>query len=153
MRNAWAKYVRQRWTVNTQAHVEQEWDLTPGRANGVVWGNITQNTIDHILDHPRGGLLVMLAVLAEKFGTDLAGLIAGVITEMRERLDHERARNEAEAGRLVALAARAAALCAPADRLRARLAAEPGRQQPADQGRQLSARLGGSDDERRRVSD
>lgn len=130
MRNAWAKYVRNRWPQNTQAMCEREWDLTPGRANGLVFANVTQNTIDQILDHPRGGILVMLAVLAEKFGTDLAGLIAGVITEMRGRLDHERARTEAADRRLVALSSRFRALLPGAAHLRPRMASDADGREP-----------------------
>lgn len=110
MRNAWAAYVRERWPTNTQAMVEREWTLTPGRANGVVWANITQNTIDMILDHPRGGLLVMLAVLAKKWRTDLAGLLMSAIDQQRRKLADARIEYETQDERLAALAPRAAAL-------------------------------------------
>lgn len=105
-KEAWSAYVRRRWPENCQAHCEREFDLTPGRANGLVWSNITQPTIDHILAHPRGGRIVLLEVAALQFGQSLHELIADAVTTLRERAADERARAEETEGRLVALSDR-----------------------------------------------
>jgi hypothetical protein len=109
-KQAWAAYVRRRWPTNCQAHVEREWGLSAGRANGVVWSNITQKTIDQILDHKRGGPTVAIDVLALQFGEDVHAFLESVIADMRRGIADARARNEADDRRLVALSHRLGAL-------------------------------------------
>jgi len=125
---AWAAYVRRRWPRDCQAHVMREWHLTPGRANGVVWSNITQTTIDLILQHPRGGAKIALEVLAIQFGEDLHGLIAGVVADVRRGIDHERQRIAAEEQKLSTLARRIAALPAVPRTFRDRMGPDDARE-------------------------
>lgn len=108
-KEAWSAYCRRRWPTNCQAHCEREWDLTPGRANGLVWSNTTQTTIDMIAAHPRGGTLVLLEVEAIRAGLTLHELLAGAVAALRERAANERAKADAEDRALVALADRLSA--------------------------------------------
>lgn len=122
-KEAWSAYARRRWPTNCQAMAQREFDLSPGRANGMVWANITQTTIDQILAHPNGGAAVALEVLSLQFGLDVHGLITGVVSQLQQRVEHERARNEAEARRLVALAERARTLASLSRPVRSRVGA------------------------------
>lgn len=110
-KNAWAKYVRQRWPANTLGAVQAEWDLTEGEARGVLYAQASQPTIDKIMDRedlrrPCGGFRIGLEILAIKTGTALEDYIAHQAEEARR----ERTEWEAEERRLAILQARLAGL-------------------------------------------
>lgn len=104
-KNAWAKYVRNRWRTNTLAEIQAEWDLTEGEARGVLYAQASQATIDKILEHKRGGFGLGLEILAIKTATTLEQHI----TEQAEEARRERAEWEARERRLATLRARVAA--------------------------------------------
>lgn len=121
-KNAWALYARRRWPVNGVKSAMAEWDLTEGEAKGLFAAQVSQPTIDKIIDHPRGGFAMGLLILEIRTQTALR---AWVQSE-QERSAHA-ARQHAE---------NAAALGAMARRLPAVLGV---------------GALGGAGDRRRRV--
>lgn len=104
-KEAWAAYVRRRWPTNCQAMCEREWDLSPGRANGLVWSNATQPTVDQILHHKRGGPLLALEVEAVRFGLGIDAFLERCAEQEREALAHERRQFEAREARVRAMEA------------------------------------------------
>lgn len=95
-KNAWAKYVRNRWRTNTLNAIQAEWDLTEGEARGVLYAQASQSTIDKILDRederrPLGGFRLGLAILEIRTGTFLERYIdqLGVESEAA-RIEWER---------------------------------------------------------------
>lgn len=101
-KNAWARYVRRRWPNNTLAMIMAEFDLSEGRARGVLYAQITQSTIDAIIDHPRGGFALGLEILVIKTGINLEQFI-----ELEaEEAANERARWEARELHLAGMEAR-----------------------------------------------
>ena len=82
-KNAWAKYVRNRWKANTLGAVQSEWDLTEGEARGVVYAQASQATIDKILDHKDGGFELGLEILCIRLGTTLEEYVARKAEEAR----------------------------------------------------------------------
>lgn len=107
-KEAWAAYVRRRWPTNTQAMCEREWDLTPGRANGLVWANVTLPTIDHILHHPRSGPLLALEIEAIRFGLSIEAFLERTAQQEREAIANERRQFEAREARVAQIEALAA---------------------------------------------
>lgn len=106
-KNAWAKYVRNRWHANVLAEIQAEWDLTEGEARGVLYAQASQSTIDKILEHRRGGFGLGLEILALKCATTLEGFIENQAQEAVR----ERARWQAEERRLAALHRRVSERC------------------------------------------
>ena len=102
-KEAWAAYARRRFPRDCLSHVQRLWDLTEGEARGLVWGTISQRTIDKIRAHKRGGLLVSLDVEALIFGSTVEDLIATFIAKKREGIADERRRLDAEDQRARAL--------------------------------------------------
>ena len=87
-KNAWAKYVRNRWPNNALKGAMAEWNLTEGQARGVVYAQISQSTIDVILERedlrrPAGGFALGLVILAIKTATSLENYIAAEAEEAR----------------------------------------------------------------------
>lgn len=107
---AWAAYVRRRWPRDCVAHVQAEWDLSPGRARGAVFGTITQSTIYQIHAHPRGGPSVALDVLALGWNLSATALIDHVLSVERGKLQDEQQRLAETDARLVALSRRLSAV-------------------------------------------
>jgi len=107
-KNAWARYVRRRWGENALKKSMIEWDLTEGRARGLLYANVTQSTIDQILDHPNGGFALGLEILVIKTGLSLEGYIEQQAGEAA----HERARIEAKERALASLQTRLGRLSA-----------------------------------------
>lgn len=68
MKNALAAYVRRRWPENTVKSVMREFDLSEGKARGVVFANSTFSALDHINQHPRGGPLLIAQIAAAAAG-------------------------------------------------------------------------------------
>lgn len=101
-KNAWAKYVRNRWPLATVGMIQAEWALTEGEAKGLVYAQASQTTIDKILEHPNGGFALGLEILAMKTATTLENYIAAEARKAR----HERERAEARERDLAALKAR-----------------------------------------------
>jgi hypothetical protein len=103
-KNAWAKYVRARWKINTLAEVQREWGLSEGRARGVIYAQITQATIDEILDSmpPVKAFALSLEITALRLNTSLEDYI----THQAEEARRERARWEQEERNLALLASR-----------------------------------------------
>lgn len=99
-KNAWALYARRRWPANGVKCAMAEWGLTEGEAKGLFAAQISQPTIDKILDHPRGGFGLGLLILEIRMQT---GLRAWVISE-RERLADEAERQAADAAALADMA-------------------------------------------------
>lgn len=99
-KNAWALYARRRWPTNGVKTAMAEWGLTEGEAKGLFAAQISQPTIDKILDHPRGGFGLGLLILEVRMQT---GLRAWVQSE-RERLSDEAARQAADAAALAEMA-------------------------------------------------
>lgn len=95
-KQAWAAYVRRRWRENAVSHVQAEWDLTPGEARGLVYGSVSQNTLDKIAQHPRGGLEIEFCVIAQRWGFPSAYdlLEAFVAFAKRKHADEERQARE-----------------------------------------------------------
>jgi len=110
-KESWAAYVRRRWQppLNCQAMCEREWSLSPGRAHGLVWSNVTLPTIDAILAHRNGGLRVLLEVEAIRLGLSVDAFFERIADEERQAIAHERRQFEAREARVVALEAMAAA--------------------------------------------
>jgi hypothetical protein len=106
-KNAWAKYVRNRWPTNTLCAVQAEWGLTEGEARGVLYAQASQPTIDKILDReeakrPLGAFKLGLVILQIRTQTDLSEFII----RQAEEAAHERLRWEQEERRLAELQAR-----------------------------------------------
>lgn len=96
-KNAWALYARRRWPHNGVKAAMAEWDLmSEGQARGLFAAQISQGTIDHILDHPNGGFGLGLVILEIRTQT---GLAAWVSSE-RKRLADEAERQNANAAAL-----------------------------------------------------
>lgn len=89
-KNAWAAYVRKVWPLNTQAMVETHWNLSPGRANGVVWGNVSQPTIDQILSHKNGGPMLALKIEALAWGVDWTEFVRAAVAQELKEIRHEK---------------------------------------------------------------
>lgn len=100
---AWASYVRRRFPQNCLAMCQREWDLSEGRARGLVWSQATQRTIEQILAHPRGGVRVLLAVEAIRWGLEIHELLERYADEERAAIAHERTRLEDEERRIAAV--------------------------------------------------
>jgi hypothetical protein len=100
-KNAWGLYVRRRWPQNTVKQAMAEWGLTDGEARGLVFAQVSQPTIDKIIDHKRGGFALGLLILEIRTQTALRSWLQ---TE-RERLSHEANRAEADAAALGEMAA------------------------------------------------
>lgn len=105
-KNAWAKYVRNRWRTNTVCEVQREWGLTDGEARGVVYAQASQPTIDKIKRSRRGGPLLALQVEALFWGETLEGLLTRALEQERGRIANARAEQDAQEARLVAMARR-----------------------------------------------
>lgn len=106
-KNAWAKYVRNRWRTNTLAMIQAEWDLTEGEARGVLYAQASQSTIDKIIDRederrPFGGFRLGLVILEIRTQTQLEDFIV----HQGQEAARESARWEAEQRRLAILEAR-----------------------------------------------
>lgn len=95
-KNAWALYARRRWPSNGVKFAMAEWGLTEGEAKGLFAGQISQPTIDKIIDHPRGGFGLGLLILEIRTQTALR---AWVQTE-KDRLAHESQQAAADADAL-----------------------------------------------------
>lgn len=106
-KDAWSAYVRDRWPSNCQAMCEREWGLTPGRANGLVWSNVTTPTIDQILAHKRGGPLVALQVEALRFRLEIETFLDRCADQEREALADERKKFAAREQRIASMEAMA----------------------------------------------
>jgi hypothetical protein len=70
-KNAWALYARRRWPQNGVKAAMGEWSLTEGEAKGLFAAQVSQPTIDKIIDHPRGGFALGLLVLEIRTQTAL----------------------------------------------------------------------------------
>lgn len=106
-KNAWAKYVRNRWPANTLCAIQAEWGLTEGEARGVLYAQASQPTIDKILDREEakaalGAFKLGLIILEIRTHTKLANYIV----REAEEAAHERLRWEQEERRLADLQAR-----------------------------------------------
>lgn len=103
-KNAWAKYVRARWPINTLAEIQRAWDLTEGQARGVLYAQASQSTIDAVLDalSPVQAFSLSLEILCIRLNTSLEEYI----THQAKEASRERAQWEAEERRLEALASR-----------------------------------------------
>lgn len=86
-KNAWAKYVRNRWPQNTLSAIQCEWDLMEGEARGVLYASASQRTIDKILDTDPDGFGLGLTILELRLGMTVAAYFAA---------DAERARHDRE---------------------------------------------------------
>lgn len=75
LQNALARYARNRWPVNALKMIQAEWDLTEGRARGVVDAETTLTTLNLILRHRRGGFGFGLMLLSVMFRTSLEDFI------------------------------------------------------------------------------
>lgn len=106
-KNAWARYVRNRWRTNTLCEIQSEWDLTEGQARGLLYAQASQSTIDAILEHPRGGFGLGLLILEIKTQTTLESYI----TAQAEKARHEAAEWQSEQRRLAILQARLTGVC------------------------------------------
>ena len=95
-KNAWALYARRRWPSSGVKSAMAEWDLTEGEAKGLFAAQISQPTIDKIIDHPRGGFGLGLLILEIRTQTALR---AWVQTE-KDRLAHESEQAAADADAL-----------------------------------------------------
>lgn len=102
-KQAWAKYARTRWQENAVGHAQAEWDLSPSRARGLVYGNVTQQTVDQIRKHPRGGIGIALTVEAVAFDITLDELLARFITRQIQEAADERQKQEDRVSRLDSL--------------------------------------------------
>lgn len=109
-KQAWASYARGRWPENAVGYAQKEWDLTPGKARGLVYGQITQGTIDDIRRHPRGGLGVILTVEAIAFGVGVDDLLQRFIETERARIEGVRRKQEERDATLASMARRIAVL-------------------------------------------
>jgi len=105
-KQAWARYVRNRWPGNAVCHAQAEWQLTDGQARGLVYGHASQRTIDDILAHPRGGPVLELQIAAIAWGLELETFVRATLEMERRRLADVRSRAESQERRLVALASR-----------------------------------------------
>lgn len=105
-KNAWAKYVRNRWRANTLGSVQIEWNLTEGEARGVVYAQASQTTIDKILDHKNGGFWLGLEIQCIRWGTSLEEQI----TQRAEDARREEARSRAETRHLETMRTRVSEL-------------------------------------------
>lgn len=99
-KNAWALYARRRWPVNGVKCAMAEWGLTEGEAKGLFAAQISQPTIDKIIDHPRGGFGLGLLILEIRTQTALRSWVHSE----RERLAHESEQHAAAADALAAMA-------------------------------------------------
>jgi hypothetical protein len=70
-KNAWALYARRRWPQNGVKLAMAEWSLTEGEAKGLFAAQISQPTIDKIIDHKRGGFGLGLLILEIRCQTGL----------------------------------------------------------------------------------
>lgn len=95
-KNAWGLYARRRFPQNGVKLAMAEWNLTEGEAKGLFAAQISQPTIDKIIDHPRGGFGLGLLILEIRTQTALR---AWVQSE-RERLSDEANRSAANAAAL-----------------------------------------------------
>lgn len=96
-KNAWAKYARLRWPNNGVKGAMAEWDLTDGQARGLVYAQVSQATIDTILDHPNGGFGLGLEILCLRMQTSLEDYVAQAEqgaedARLRAQADQEAAR-------------------------------------------------------------
>ncbi len=87
-KNAWAKYVRNRWPNNALKGCMAEWSLTEGEARGLVYAQVSQTTIDKIMDREDarvvcGGFALGLEILAIRTSTTLEQYIAEKAEEAR----------------------------------------------------------------------
>lgn len=89
-KDAWAHYARRRWPTNGVKSAMVEWSLTEGEAKGLFGAQISQPTIDKIIEHPRGGFALGLTILQIKTRTALTDFIA------TEKARHAAARQEIE---------------------------------------------------------
>lgn len=120
LENALARYVRTRWPKNTVCEVQREFDLSEGKARGVVYATAARGAINEILRHPNGGwrlgLILMEGVIGER--------LIDFITKERARLAEERQQAEETDRALAQMASRLFALPAldgdGADRVRGR---------------------------------
>jgi hypothetical protein len=71
IKNALAAYVRRRWPENTVKSVMREFDLSEGKARGVVFANSTFSALDHINQHTNGGPLLVAQICAAAAGRSL----------------------------------------------------------------------------------
>lgn len=71
-KNAWALYARRRWPKNGVKLAMAEWDLSEGEAKGLIAAQISQPTIDKIIDHPNGGFGLALLILEIRTQTGLS---------------------------------------------------------------------------------
>lgn len=101
-KNAWALYARRRWPQNTVKQAMAEWDLTDGEARGLVFAQISQPTIDKIIDHNRGGFGLGLLILEIRTQTALKVWLQSE----KQRLENEARRSAADAHALAQMAAR-----------------------------------------------
>lgn len=99
-KNAWALYARRRWPANGVKAAMEEWGLTEGEAKGLFAAQISQPTIDKIIDHRRGGFAIGLLILEIRTQTALVDFI----DHEKERLRHERRASEEREQRLVEMA-------------------------------------------------
>lgn len=104
-KQAWAKYVRNRWRENAVGYVQAEWNLSDGEARGLVYAQASQRTIDKIRAHKRGGLFVLLTVEAMARGTELDAMLRRFIEHERERSAHAFREHAAREARLAQMAA------------------------------------------------
>lgn len=101
-KQAWAILVRRRWPENCVNHVAAEWDLTDAKARGLVFGEASQNTIDEILNHPRGGFALGLTILEIRMQTRLRAWVQ----QQQGELEIEAQQRRAEADQLAQMARR-----------------------------------------------
>lgn len=86
-KNAWALYARRRWPANGVKLAMAEWGLTEGEAKGLVAAQVSQPTIDKIIDHKRGGFGLGLLILEIRTQTALKAWVQS---------EQERSANAAE---------------------------------------------------------
>lgn len=106
LENALARLVRRRWPDRTIDHVQAEWSLSRGQAQGVVYAQASRSTINEVIRHKRGGLRLLIALGCVMTGETLPSLIAAEVAT----LEQEAVRKDAEARALVDLEARLARL-------------------------------------------
>ena len=106
LENAIARLVRRRWPEKTIEHVQAEWSLTKGQAQGVVYAHASRSTINEVIRHKRGGLRLLIALGCVMTGETLPALIAAEVAT----LEQEALRKDTEARALADLEARLARL-------------------------------------------
>lgn len=101
-KEAWAYLARRRWPANGVKSAMAEWDLTEGEAKGLFAAQVSQPTIDKIIDHPRGGFGLGLQILEIRTKTALRTWIQSE----EKRLADEAARAARDADALAEMARR-----------------------------------------------